>query len=125
MRHNKEMLQKEKRDLLLGVRDRPIFTKVRDSAPTKYALSARAVNSLIADGCMIEGTVINSVIFRGVKIGKNSVVEDSVIMQDTYIGENVTLKNMITDKNVVIKDKVTLSAHESAPFCIPKGKIIG
>ncbi len=125
MHHNKQMLNKEKRDSLLNVKDRPVFTKVRDSAPTKYGSNAKVTNSLIADGCIIEGTVKDSIIFRGVKVGKNSIIEGSVIMQDTFVGENSRLKNMITDKNVVIKDNLELSSHEGMPFCIQKGKIVG
>ena len=54
-----------------------MFTKVRDSAPTKYGAGAIVKNSLIADGCMIEGEVENSVLFRGVKIARGTVVKRS------------------------------------------------
>ena len=66
-------------------------------------------NSLIADGCVIEGTVKNSILFRGVKVGKNTVIENSILFQDTYTGNNVTLNCVITDKNVVIRDYRNLS----------------
>ena len=74
----------------------------------------------IADGCMIEGRVENSVIFRGVKIGKDTVVRNSILMQDTFTGEKVSLNCVITDKNVVIRDGRVLSGCEEVPFYLAK-----
>ena len=81
-------------------------------------------NSLIADGCKIEGEVYNSVIFRGVKVGRGTVIRNSVVMQNTITGENVTLNCIITDKNVVIRDRRNLSGCETHPFYISKGTVI-
>ena len=86
-KHNMELLDKKVRDELFGARD--IYTKVRDSAPTKYGFSSLVKNSLVSDGCVVEGTVENSILFRGVKVGKGAVVRNSVIMQDTVIGDGV------------------------------------
>ena len=119
-----QLLTKEARDGLFGVADRQIYTKIRNSAPTKYCGNAKAVNSLIADGCVIEGTVENSIIFRGVKIGKGCVVKNSILLQDTAVGDNVQLNCVITDKNAMIKDGRTLSGHETMPFFIGKGMIV-
>ena len=63
----------------------PIYTKVRDDNPTRYIGDAKVKNSMLADGCIVEGEVENSVIFRGVKIGKGAKVKNCVIMQDTVI----------------------------------------
>ena len=84
---------------------------------------ARAVvkNSLISDGCVIEGLVENSILFRGVKVGKGACVKNSIIMQDNIIGENTSLDGVITDKNVVISDKKSLSGCAELPYYIPKG----
>ncbi len=79
-----------------------VYTKVKDSAPTKYGANAIVKNSLIADGCQIEGEVYNSIIFRGVKIGRGTVVKNCIMMQNTITGENVSMNCIITDKNVVI-----------------------
>ena len=76
----------------------PIYTKVRDNAPTKYGIDSSAKNSLIADGCLIEGEVENSVIFRGVRIAKGAKVKNSIIMQDTVVGANSDVRYIITDK---------------------------
>lgn len=118
-KHNMELLDKEVRDELFGGRD--IYTKVRDSAPSKYGETAVVKNSLISDGCVIEGVVENSILFRGVKVGKGAVVRNSIIMQDNYIGPNTSLNCVITDKNVVISDTKTLSGCNALPYFIQKG----
>ncbi len=110
------------RNSLFGIKNRPILTKVRNSAPTKYSDSAVVKNSLIADGCIIEGTVENSILFRGVKIGKGSTVKNSILFQDVVTGENVRLNCVIADKNVLIRDKRELSGCEALPFFIEKAK---
>lgn len=66
----------------------------------------------------------NSILFRGVKVGKGSVIKNSIVMQDNLIGDNVSLNCVITDKNVVIRDRRVLSGCEAQPYCIPKGSMI-
>ena len=120
-RRSMELLDTDVRTDLFGREDRPILTKVRNSAPTKYMPGAKVSDSLIADGCVIEGTVENSILFRGVRIGKGTVVRNCILMQDTYTGNNVTLQGVITDKNVTIRDGRLLAGHETMPFYIDKG----
>lgn len=116
------LLKPENRAELFG--DRSVYTKVRDSAPTKYGNGSVVKNSLIADGCIVEGTVENSIIFRGVKVGRDAIVKNSIVMQDTVIGEGATLNCIIVDKNVSIKDRRVLSGAEDHPFYIGKGMMI-
>ena len=118
-KHNMKLLEKEVRDELFGERD--IYTKVRDSAPSKYGENAIVKNSLISDGCEIEGVVENSILFRGVKVGKGAVVKNSIVMQDNIIGQNTALDCVITDKNVVVSDRKTLGGCAELPYYIPKG----
>ncbi|MBE6702497.1 MAG: glucose-1-phosphate adenylyltransferase subunit GlgD [Ruminococcaceae bacterium] len=118
------LLDRKSRVNLFYRRNQPIFTKVRNSAPTRYLPDAKVKNSLIADGCVIEGTVENSILFRGVHVGKGTVIRNSILMQDTYTGENVKLGCVITDKNVVIKDDRELCGHETLPFYIGKGMTV-
>ena len=118
-KHNMELLEKDVRDELFG--ERNIYTKVRDSAPSKYGENAVVKNSLISDGCVIEGIVENSILFRGVKVGKRAVVRNSIILQDNFIGENTSLNCVITDKNVVISNVKTLSGCSELPYFIQKG----
>ena len=81
-------------------------------------------NSMIADGCIIEGEVENSIIFRNVKVARGTVVKNSIIMQNTVLGEHSMLNCIIADKNVVIKDKKVLSGSDNHPFYIGKGIMI-
>ena len=118
---NMELLDPEKRRELFEAPYAPIYTKVRNSAPTKYTENANVKNSYIADGCVIDGTVENSIIFRGVKVGKGAIIKNAIVLQDTYIGSDVMLNCVITDKNVVINDGRMLSGHQTMPFFIGKG----
>lgn len=119
-----KMLEDDVRMDLFANRDRQIFTKVRNSAPTKYDGTAKVSNSMIADGCTIEGEVENSIIFRGVHVGRGSVVKNCILLQDTYIGDNVNLNCVVADKNVIVKEGRTLSGHETMPFFIDKGAMV-
>ncbi len=119
-----KLLDTDVRDGLFGDGKMPIYTKLRNSAPTRYAEGSKVVNSYVADGCIIEGTVENSIIFRGVKVGKGTVVKNCVLLQDTFTGNNVSLNCVITDKNAVICDGRTLSGHTTMPFFVPKGVIV-
>ena len=103
---------------------RPIYTKVRDDMPTKYGLGAIAKNSLIANGCVIEGEVENCILFRGVHIGKGAKVSNSIIMQDTIIGSNSNINYVIADKDIRIKDERTLMGFRSYPVYISKASIV-
>lgn len=115
-----KLLTSEAREGLFGIKNHPILTKVRNSAPTRYCEGAKVVNSVVADGCVIEGTVENSIIFRGVKVSRGAVVKNSILFQDTYVCPDASLNCVITDKNVMIKDGRNLSGHESMPFYIGK-----
>ncbi len=115
---NLAILNEKNRSELFG--ERSIFTKIRDSAPTKYGNSSIVKNSMIADGCTIEGEVYNSIIFRNVKVARGAVIKNSIVMQDTVLGENCTLNCIIADKNVVVRDKRVLSGSENHPFYIGK-----
>ncbi len=112
------------RNAVFNVKNRPVYTRVRNSVPTKYNAGCVVHNSLIADGCTIEGRVENSILFRGVKVGRGTVVKNSILFQDTITGENVELNCVVTDRGVVIRDRRKLSGHESLPFYIGKGKMI-
>ena len=120
---NLELLDKENRRKLFTPA-RPIFTKLRDDMPTIYGLGSDVGNSLIADGCTIEGTVENSVIFRGVHVGKGAVVRNSILMQGSMVSENATVQCVVMDKNCVLKPGKTLCGDPSFPIYIGKGILI-
>jgi len=115
-----KLLEADARERLFGIKNRPVLTKVRNSAPTRYCDGAKVTNSVVAEGCVIEGTVENSIIFRGVHVGKGAVVKNSILFQDSYVCPNAELNCVIADKNVMIKDGRVLSGHKTMPFYIGK-----
>lgn len=102
----------------------PIYTKVKDEAPTLYFENAKVSNAIISDGCRIMGTVEHSTLFRGVTVSRNSKITNCVIMQDVHISENCELENVILDKNSVIRPGIKLVGHRDYPVVIGKGAIV-
>ncbi|MDE6868778.1 MAG: glucose-1-phosphate adenylyltransferase subunit GlgD [Clostridia bacterium] len=119
---NMDLLNKKIRNEIFG--DRDVYTKVNDSAAAKIAETGKVKNSLISDGCLIEGTVENSILFRGVKIGKGTVVKNCILMTDNIVGENCNLAYVVSDKDSVIRDNRTLAGCEINPYFINKGSLI-
>ncbi len=115
-----DMLDREKRRQLFP-EDRPVRTKGRSDVSTYYSDQAVSRNSLVADGCIIEGVVENCVIFRGVRVGAGAVLKNCIIMQDTVVSDGVELHYVISDKDVFISRDVTLSGAPSLPLVLPKG----
>ena len=107
---------------LLWRREAPIFTRVHNSSPAVYKKTAIVENSMLGDECVIEGTVINSVLFRGVYVAKGAVVKDSVLFRGTYVGKDAKLNCIVTDKDVHVSDGVTLSGNDNMPFYVQKGR---
>lgn len=101
--------------------DRPIYTKVRDDMPARYGLGSVVKNSMVADGCVIEGEVENCILFRGVKVGKGARLRNCVIMQDTVVGENTTLDYVVADKEVTFGAGRTMAGYQSYPVFVAKG----
>ena len=112
------MYQEVRRDIFRE--DAPIYTKVRDEVPTFYGEDAVVNNCLIADGCTINGTVENSVLFRDVTIEKGAVVKDSIVMQSSCICEGADIYYTILDKEVLITPGRTLMGSEATPLIINK-----
>lgn len=103
---------------------RPIYTKVHDEIPAYYAEGSVVDECVVADGCIIEGDVEHSVLFRKVNIGEGSKVAGSIVMQGTRIGKNVHIEHAIIDKDVVITDGVRLVGAPNSPIIIKKGETI-
>ncbi|MBR5273276.1 MAG: glucose-1-phosphate adenylyltransferase subunit GlgD [Clostridia bacterium] len=108
----------------LFTRERPVYTKIHDEMPALYGEGSNVSNSLIADGCVIEGTVENSILFRGVHIAKGAVVRNSIIMQGSKIGEKAEIDCVITDKNVTVKPRVSLKGAKTYPIYIGKNSVV-
>ncbi|WNF36145.1 glucose-1-phosphate adenylyltransferase subunit GlgD [Bacillaceae bacterium IKA-2] len=104
--------------------EQTIFTKVKNEPPARYTQRSNVSNSLVANGCIIEGTVENSILFRGVVVHKGAVVKNSIIMQRCEIHEDAILENTILDKDVTLTAGKRLIGNEQLPFVIPKQKVI-
>jgi len=98
----------------------PIYTKIRDDNPTRYIAGAKAENIMAADGCVIEGEVENSILFRGVKIEKGAKVKNCILMQDTVVKAGADIEYLVTDKNVVVSELKTMMGTDSYPIYIKK-----
>lgn len=122
-RANYALLDAEVREKLF-VSERPIYTKVRDCAPALYRLHAAVSGSLIADGCQIDGSVENSILFRDVHVAKDAKVRNCILMQGSLIGANSDLDYVVTDKYVCVRDGRTLKGCDEYPVTIRKNTMV-
>lgn len=102
----------------------PIYTKVRDDAPTRYAMDSKVKNAMVADGCIIEGEIENCVLFRGVQIKKGAKVKNCVLMQDTVVEADANVEYVVTDKNVEITAGKKLVGTDTFPVYVEKGHTV-
>jgi len=101
----------------------PIYTKIKDEPPTKYSNESKVKNSIIADGCIIDGTIENSIISRGVVVHRGAQIKNSIILQNCDIKQNSKLFNVIIDKNVIIAKDKLLNGDEEFPLLIEKSSL--
>ena len=120
---NLAMLDRKTRQQIF-TQELPIFTKLRNELPARYLENAKTTDSIVADGCIIDGKVEHSVLFRGVKIGKNAIVKNCIIMQDSEIGEGAYLENCILDKQAIISKNGNLIGPSTYPIVIAKNMVI-
>ena len=116
---NMKMLDDANVDALFA---NPIYTKIRDDNPTRYIPGSRVKNIMAADGCVIEGEVENSILFRGVKVGKGAKVKNCVLMQDTVVEAGADIEYVISDKNVVISEGKELKGTDTFQIFVEKRK---
>jgi glucose-1-phosphate adenylyltransferase len=109
----------------LFIDHQPIYTKVKDEPPTRYLKSSSIKHSMVANGCIIDGTVENSIISRGVRISKGAVIKNSVIMQKCNIGENCIIDSAILDKDVKVEKGTVMKGTGQIPLVIRKGTVQG
>ena len=119
---NMKLLQEENLNALFS--GNQIYTKIRDDNPTRYINGSKAKNIMVADGCVIEGEVENSVLFRGVRIGKGAKVKNCVLMQDTVVEDNASVEYVITDKDVTITEGKSLTGNDSFQVFVAKGQTV-
>ena len=117
------LLDKDVRHDLFGA-NHPVYTKVRDRVPCYYGEEAELDDCLIADGCMLEGKVEDSVLFRQVSIAEEAEVEDCIIMNDCVVGKGAKLKYVILDKEVTVTPGAKLYGTKEHPIVIKKGETV-
>ena len=103
---------------------RPILAKGADKSSTYVGPDGRCVNSMVAEGCYIEGVVENSILFPGVVVEKGAVVRNCVLFKETVVGKNAQLSYIIADKNVVVQENRTLMGHATYPIVVAKGSVV-
>ncbi|MCL1983126.1 MAG: glucose-1-phosphate adenylyltransferase subunit GlgD [Clostridiales bacterium] len=121
MNANMNFLKSDFRDTAF---EKPIYTKVKDSVPTIYCEGCSVRNSIVADGCKIQGTVEDGIISRGVKIGRGAVVRNCIVMQNAEIMSDVELQYVIIDKDVIVREGQKLIGHEKYPVVVEKRSIV-
>ena len=117
------LVKKDVRHDLFGY-NHPVFTRVRDRVPTYYGDSCSVKNAIVADGCMLEGEVENSVLFRQVTVGEGARIENSIIMNDAVIGEGAELKCVILDKDTIVRPGAKLYGTAKHPIVIKRGETV-
>ena len=122
-RNSLAIVDKTLRDDLFGG-NHPIYTKVRDRVPSYYGEDCAIENCSVADGCMLEGTARNSILFRQVTVAPGAKIEDCVIMNDAVIGEGCELKCVILDKDVVVRPGAKLCGTFTNPVIIRRGEVV-
>ncbi|MBR2405934.1 MAG: glucose-1-phosphate adenylyltransferase subunit GlgD [Clostridia bacterium] len=108
----------------LFVPNRPIYTKVRDCSPALYGMHADVSGSLIADGCKIEGEVVDSIVFRNVHVSRGAQVRNCILMQGSMIGSNSKIDYVVTDKYVCVRDGRELKGCADYPVTIRKNSMV-
>ena len=122
--YNLDILAIENRKALFDFEGRQIFTNRRDSLPAKYGKQANIQNSLIADGCQIDGAVINSTICRNVKIAAGAIITNCVLQDDTIVEKGASLDCIITDNSVLISENRNMMGYRTYPVYIERGRVI-
>ena len=100
--------------------DWPIYTRTNDSCPTQYYSDVTVQNSMVSNGCIVEGDIVNSVIGRGVVIKKGAVIKNSIILPGAIIGEDVHIENVVVDKKARIVRKKELIGHTDQPLYVKR-----
>jgi len=119
---NMKLLKDENLDSLFS--GNPIYTKVRDDNPTRYINGSKAKNVMVADGCVIEGEIENSILFRGVKVAKGAKVKNCILMQDTVIEAGAEIEYVVSDKYVTVSEGKQLKGTDSFPVFIAKDQVV-
>ena len=118
------LIRPEIRHGLFAREDLTIYTKVRDEVPAYYGEHSEIDDCVVADGCVLEGSAVNSVLFRSVKLGEGASVRNSVIMQRCTIGEGADLECVVMDMDVVVRPGAVLRGTMDHPLVFKRGEVV-
>lgn len=122
-RANMDMLDSKLRMQLFPA-SRPVRTKVHEEVSTYYGVNASANNCLVADNCIIEGTLDNCIVFPGCRVEEGARLRDVIIMRGCKIGKNASISHVIADKGVKFSANSSVSGSSKFPFVVPKNSAI-
>jgi len=122
-RNSMALIDKDIRHDMFGY-NHPVFTRVRDRVPSLYGENCAIENCVVADGCILEGNVKNSIVFRNVTVREGAQVEDCIIMNDTVVGEGAKLKYVILDKDITVRPGATLCGTPTNPIIVKRGDTV-
>lgn len=122
--NNLALLESKVRCQLFMKPNHKIYTKVRNEIPTYYGINSEIDDCMVADGCMLEGSAVHSVLFRGVKLGKGALVKNSILMSDVTIGDGATLEYVILDKDVIVGPSAKLRGTYEHPLILKRGEVV-
>ena len=118
---NMEFLKPEIRKYFL--QEQPeVYSKVQDQPPAKYNAGSNVKNSLVASGCIINGTVENSILFKKVFVGSNCVIKNSIILNDVYLGDNTYIENCIVESRDTIRANSRYVGEDGVKVVIEKSE---
>ena len=120
-KENMRLLDDENLDALFS--PAPVYTRVRDDNPTRYIGNPQVKNCMVADGCVIEGTVENSILGRNVVIGKGAVIKNCIIFSGSKIAANAVLENVIIDKDAKVEKLKELKGTDE-PLYVREGDTV-
>ena len=117
------MLKPECRRQIFPV-DRPVRTKIHEEVSTYYGETAVSRNSLVADNCMIEGSIENCIVFSGARIERGAKLRNCIVMRGGIVGEGAALDCVIADKYCSFSAGTVLTGNAKLPMVVPKGSRI-
>ncbi len=120
---NMDMLDRDTRHALFPA-SRPIYTKVREEVSTYYSEGSFSRNCLVADNCIIEGSIENCIVFSGARIRKGAKLKDCIVMSDCIVETGCVLDHCIIDKDVSFSAGTVLTGNEKLPLVVPKGSTL-
>ena len=118
---NMDFLKPEIRNYFL--REYPeIYSKVQDLPPAKFNAGSDVKNSLVASGCIINGVVENSILFKKVFVGNNCVIKNSIILNDVYLGDNTCIENCIVESRDTIRANSRYAGEDGIKIVVEKNE---